>query len=70
MNELWKVQKGTLAGYTEDRDLIRRIKRSQKQWYVSAEYFKHGKLFALQYRIPMADRRMAERQFGVKIQAN
>jgi len=70
MNELWKLEPGWLAGYTEDRELIRRIKRSKKRWEIMAEYYRFGKLTAIQYRIPSADRRMAERQFGVKISVN
>ncbi|WP_339216715.1 hypothetical protein [Ornithinibacillus sp. FSL M8-0202] len=65
-NEIWKQEKGWLAGYTEDRDLIRRIKRYKKDWAIQADYFKHGKLKAVQFRIPIIQRRSAERMFGVK----
>ncbi len=30
-NELWKLRKGWIAGYTEDRELIRRMKRYKKR---------------------------------------
>lgn len=69
-NELWKLQPGYLAGYTEDRDLIRRIKRYKKDWYITADYFRHGRLTAVQFRIPIEQRRPAERMLAVKYQEN
>ena len=67
MNELWKMEPGWLGGYTEDRQLIRNIKRSQKQWYIMADYFKANRLIGVQFKIPMEQRRSAERLFGVKV---
>jgi hypothetical protein len=64
-NDLWKLEPGWLAGYTEDRDLIRRIKRYKKDWSIMADYFKNGQLKAVQFRIPIEQRRSAERMFGV-----
>jgi hypothetical protein len=64
-NEIWKLETGWLAGYTEDRDLIRRIKRYKKDWTIMADYFKNGKLIGVQFRIPIEQRRSAERMFGV-----
>jgi hypothetical protein len=64
-NSLWKLEKGWLAGYTEDRDLIRRIKRYKPDWIIMADYFKNGRLKAVQFRIPIEQRRPAERMFDV-----
>jgi len=64
-NELWNLDKGWIAGYTSDRDLIRRIKRYKKDWVIMADYFKHGKLIGVHFRIPIEQRRPAERMFGV-----
>lgn len=64
-NQLWKLEKGWLAGYTEDRDLIRRIKRYKPDWAIMADYFKNGRLIAVQFRIPIEQRRSAERMFNV-----
>lgn len=64
-NELWKLEKGYLAGWTSDRDLIRRIKRYKKDWTIMADYFKNGRLQAVQFRIPIEQRRSAERMFNV-----
>lgn len=64
-NEIWKLEPGWLCGYTTDRDLIRRIKRYKKDWSIMADYFKHGKLIAVQFRIPADQRRAAERMFSL-----
>ncbi|MGP9043141.1 hypothetical protein [Cytobacillus kochii] len=64
-NELWKLEKGWLAGWTSDRDLIRRIKRYKKDWTIMADYFRAGRLEAVQFRIPIEQRRAAERMFNV-----
>lgn len=71
-NELWRYGTGYLAGYTEDKDLIRRIKRykDKRNWRVIAEYFdtkNRGRLIGVQFRIPIEQRRPAERMFGVSV---
>jgi hypothetical protein len=65
MNQLWKLEKGWLAGYSEDRDLIHRIKRYKSDWPIMADYYKNGRLIAVQFRIPIEQRRSAERMFNV-----
>lgn len=70
-NSLWKYETGWLCGYTEDRDLIRRIKRYKKDWSIMADYFRNGRLIGVQFKIPIEQRRSAERMFGVaEIQGN
>ncbi|MGM0828060.1 MAG: hypothetical protein ACQEU4_07570 [Bacillota bacterium] len=64
-NSLWKLDTGLLCGYTENRDLIRRVKRYKKDWTIMADYFKNGKLIGVQFKIPMEQRRPAERMFEV-----
>lgn len=64
-NTVWKLETGWLAGYTQDRDLIRRIKRYKKDWLIMADYFKDDRLIGVQFRIPIEQRRSAERMFGV-----
>jgi hypothetical protein len=64
-NKLWKLEPGWLCGYTEDRDLIRRIKRYKSDWSIMADYFKNGRLIGVQFRIPIEQRRPAERMFNV-----
>ncbi|MEH7237309.1 hypothetical protein [Bacillus sp. JJ1562] len=65
-NSLWNLEKGWITGYTEDRDLIRRIKRYKRDWEIMADYFKNNRLIGVQFRIPIEQRRPAERMFGVK----
>jgi hypothetical protein len=64
-NRLWKLEPGWLCGYTEDRDLIRRIKRYKRDWPIMCDYFKNDRLIAVQFRIPIQQRRSAERMFNV-----
>lgn len=72
-NELWKLETGYIAGYTEDKDLIKRIKRykTKKGWHVMAEYFNlktnSNKRIAVQFKIPAEQRRSAERMFQTKL---
>jgi hypothetical protein len=63
-NQLWKLEKGWLAGYTEDRELIRRIRR-YKGWKVMADYYKYNRFMGCQYKIPIEERRAAERMFNI-----
>lgn len=69
MNELWKYDKGYIAGYTEDKQLMQRIKRYKPRWELVATYFDTRNVKdARQYRIPAEDRRQAERMFNTKLQ--
>jgi hypothetical protein len=69
-NEVWKLDTGWLAAYTEDRDLMRRIKRYKPSWRIMADYHKNDRLIGLQYKIPIEHRRAAERMFYAKNQEN
>ena len=60
MNELWKLDKGWIAGYTEDKDLIRRVKRHKKDWKIIADYIKYGRLIGVHFKIPIEQRRRKE----------
>ena len=64
------MESGFLGGYTEDRDLIRRIKRYKepKGWAIMSEYFKQGRFIGIQYKIPIEQRRPAERMFMTDIE--
>lgn len=53
MNELWKLDKGWIAGYMEDKDLIRRVKRHKKDWKIIADYIKYGRLIGVHFKIPI-----------------
>jgi hypothetical protein len=72
-NEIWRLEPGWLAAYTEDRDLMRRIRRYKAaKWPVMATYSRpHSRakdrhvVFARQYLIPARDYRSAMRMFKV-----
>jgi hypothetical protein len=64
-NEIWKLEPGWLAVYCEDREIIRRIKRSKKDWTIMCDYFIHGSLKAVQFKVPIQQRRVAERMLGM-----
>ncbi|AMR09491.1 hypothetical protein NSQ93_21885 [Bacillus sp. FSL W8-0445] len=58
-NDLWKFGKGWLCGYTEDKELIRRVKRYKKDWVILADYFKNDRLIGVQFKIPIEQRHAA-----------
>lgn len=66
-NEMWKLEPGYIAAYTEDKELIKKIKRnkSSRNWEIMAEYFKGGKMtpFAVQYKIPAEQKAYTKRMF-------
>jgi hypothetical protein len=66
-NSLWKIETGWLSGYTEDRELIRRLKRYKPHWTIQADYFKNGRLIGCQFKIPIEERRPAERMLGTAV---
>ncbi|CAN7226480.1 hypothetical protein [Rossellomorea sp. LjRoot5] len=66
-NALWKLEPGFIAAYTEDRELIKRIKRYKKNWSIMADYFRNGRLVGMQLKIPANERRQAERMLDVKL---
>lgn len=65
-NELWRLEEGYLAGYTEDAELIKRISRYKlpKGWRLMATY----STGARQYKIPAEQRRVAERLLAVNLE--
>lgn len=65
-NELWYYNKGFLCGYTEDKDTVYKINRYKipKGWTLMATYSNGGR----QYKIPIEQRRVAERIFDRKMQ--
>lgn len=66
-NTIWRLNSAYLAGYTEDADVMRKIKRSYPDFAVMATYEKNGVIFARQYRIPSARKRSARHLFGVPL---
>lgn len=68
-NEVWRLETGYLAAYTEDRDLMRRVKRYKlkRGWREMATYSKNDRLIGIQYRVPMEQSRQLKRMWKVEI---
>lgn len=66
-NALWRTDSDNLSAYTEDRDVMRKVRRSYPDFTVTAEYFRAGELVARQYRIPSARKRSARNLLGVDV---
>ncbi|WP_404459467.1 hypothetical protein [Sutcliffiella horikoshii] len=66
-NELWRVDSDWLHGYTEDRALMRKIKRYYTDFEVIADYYKFNRFIGLQYRIPSKRKRAARHVFGINL---
>ena len=67
MNKLWRIDSGNLAAYTEDRDIMARIKRYYPDVEIAAVYYREGRVFALQYRVPNRRKRSMRRILGVDV---
>lgn len=66
-NSIWRLSPTTLAAYTEDREIMRKIRRSYPDFEEMATYEKDGVIFGRQYRIPPDRRRVARRLFNVPL---
>nr|WP_259549375.1 hypothetical protein [Heyndrickxia oleronia] len=66
-NELWRIDSDWLMAYTEDKQTIRKIKRSYHDFIIVADYFKNGRLVGLQFKIPSRRKRAARYVFGVNV---
>ena len=66
-NEVWKLEKGFLAAYTEDHSLMQRVRRYKYKagWTEMARYYKNNRLIGVHYRLPIEQKRVAFRMFGV-----
>ncbi|TLS53388.1 hypothetical protein FE782_03710 [Paenibacillus antri] len=67
MNRLWRLNERYLAAYTEDTDVMRKIRRSYPDFWIMAEYSKDGVIYALQYRVPSERKRSARHLLGVNV---
>lgn len=69
-NALWRYNSDYYFGYTEDLDIMRRIKRYYDDFVPVAEYTNaDGTLIGRQYRIPALRKRSARRLFGGTVTA-
>jgi hypothetical protein len=67
VNEIWRLNSNYLAAYTEDAEVMRKIRRSYPQFKVMARYLKEGKLIGIQYLIPNVKKRTIRRMLGVNV---
>ncbi|PQP85544.1 hypothetical protein [Paenibacillus sp. AR247] len=67
-NALWRLDPDNLAGYTEDAEVVRKIRRSHPLFILMATYSKDGKTYGWQYRIPSQKKRTARRLLGVNVE--
>ncbi|AOK88962.1 hypothetical protein [Paenibacillus polymyxa] len=68
-NKIWRIDSSNLAAYTEDATVMAKIKRSYSGFHIMAEYFRFGKLIAIQYRVPEARKRSIKRLLNCQISA-
>lgn len=67
-NALWKLNDSEHCIYTEDAEVMRKIKRSYPDIIEMAVYQRDGGIFARQYRIPSVKKRSARHLLGVNVQ--
>lgn len=66
-NALWRLDSANLAAYTEDHEVMRKIRRSYPDFTVMATYYREGELIAIQYRVPTDRKRSARNLLNVKV---
>lgn len=64
-NAIWRLNADTIACFTEDSEVIAKIRRSYSDFIVMATYQREGKVTGMQYRVPDSRRRVAKRLFNV-----
>lgn len=66
-NEVWRLEPGFLAAYTEDHTLMARVRRYKFKagWTEMARYYKYNRLVGVHYKLPTEQKRVAFRMFGV-----
>ena len=70
-NAIWELEAGSIAIYTEDKDVMRKIRRSYSDVAkIMAEYYHEdqgNKPYAIQYKAPLSKRKTFEKMLGVKM---
>ncbi|KAA8756534.1 hypothetical protein [Paenibacillus sp. UASWS1643] len=64
-NSIWRLNTDTLAAYTEDPEVIAKVRRSYPDFNEMATYERKGQVTGIQYRVPAARKRVAKRLFNV-----
>lgn len=58
MTETWKLNNEYYCIYTENKDIMRRIKRYYHDFELMAEYQKRNKIIGKQYKVPINRKRV------------
>ncbi|MEB1806592.1 MAG: hypothetical protein LPK26_04665 [Bacillaceae bacterium] len=67
MTETWKLDSNFYILYTESKDIMNRVKRYYGEFSLMATYYHpDGKLKALQYKVPIQRKRVAQRLSRIK----
>ena len=66
MTEVWKLDNEYYCLYTENQDIMKRIRRYYTDFEIMAEYFKFDKLIGIQYKVPIKRKRSAFRLAKIK----
>jgi hypothetical protein len=61
MTTVWKLDAEFYVLYTEDKDIMNRVKRYYKDFEQMASYSRQGEIYALQYKVPLKRKRVAFR---------
>ncbi|HBU80868.1 MAG TPA: hypothetical protein DEF35_04400 [Paenibacillus sp.] len=64
-NAIWRLDAYNLAAYTEDPEVIAKVRRSYPDFTVMATYERNGLVTGIQYRVPDVRKRVAKRLFNV-----
>ncbi|WP_418039201.1 hypothetical protein [Paenibacillus xylanilyticus] len=64
-NAIWRLNADTIACFTEDTEVIAKVRRSYPDFIVMATYQRDGQLTGMQYRVPAARKRVAKRLLNV-----
>ncbi|GAS85659.1 hypothetical protein [Paenibacillus amylolyticus] len=64
-NAIWRLNADTLVCFTEDPEVIAKVRRSYPDFIIMATYQRGGQVTGIQYRVPDARKRVAKRLFNV-----
>ncbi|MBP1932944.1 hypothetical protein [Ammoniphilus resinae] len=59
MTDVWKLDNEYYCLYTENKDIMKSIRRYYNDFEIMAEYWKFGKLKGMQYKVPIKRKRSA-----------
>lgn len=66
MSDTWSLNSHYVAVYTEDEEVMKQLSEEPK-CDVMAEYYKLGKRFAIQYKIPRSKKQRIEELVGFPV---